>query len=161
MTERPGHCPEITMFDLLRTLYYADANNCNLDNFIFPPSIRNSDFGPIYITRIDTKTFIPPRAGFFNVSFDYVGQLTNATIVDSSGGTIDKPQPFLPFYRVFVARRKGEKPIKNFRVDETFEPSAKAIHDKLKEKIIEAKKAQGKEAYDEVTRMLQHPQVKF
>lgn len=79
MTERPVHCPEITMFDLLRALHYVDSKKCDLDVFLFPQSINRGHLSPILITRISTKLRVAQRVGFFDISFDYVYPVTDST----------------------------------------------------------------------------------
>lgn len=158
MVERTTQSLENTMPNLLRKFNYLNPKDCELTTFLFHQPTQGGALKTFHITRISTITQLD-TAGKFILSLDRIRPKTQVDHFEPPIEQVENPIPSLPSYRLSVSRLNDINNSIDYYIDETFEPSAMTIHSRLMKEIIQIKKEQGKEAYDEITRILQQHQV--
>ena len=161
MGERLSQPDACKVPDLLRTLMYTSAEDC----IILPSYLRfqpqKGEIKTYLVISIGAKKRIPTEPGFFVISLDFikptsteVDQTTSEVNPEAIIEKVEGPAPLLPYFRLNESRFNGDHVINTYEIDEVFEPSAMAIHQRLMIEIIELKKQKNKKEFERLSKLL-------
>ena len=155
MVEKLSPSDSCRVPNLLKTLMYANAQDCTLLPFFvrFQPS--QGEAKTYHIASISTKSQILTEPGFFIISLDFIRPVIADVVTDPIIEKVEGSAPSIPLFRLNESRLNGDHIINMYDVDEVFEPSAMTIHRRLMGEIIEIKRQSDIEESDRLGRLFE------